>query len=49
MKEYRYKLTCTGTVTGLNKEEAKKALMDWLNVYCSDFKVSHFEEIGDAW
>jgi len=49
MKEYKYHLECTGTITGRNSEDAKSALLDWLGTYCSDFKVSHFEEIGDAW
>jgi len=49
MKLYQYKLECTGTITGKDKIDAERALIDWLNTYCSDFKVSHLTEIGDAW
>lgn len=49
MKLYEYHLQCTGTITGRDKEEAKKALIDWLNTYCYDFEISGFEEKGDAW
>lgn len=49
MKLYEYNLKCTGSITGMNKEEAKKALIDWLNTYCRDFEISNFKEVGEAW
>ena len=49
MKLYSYRIECTGTITGHDKEDAQKALVDWLNTYVSDFKVSNFQEVGDAW
>lgn len=49
MQTFKAKVECTTTITGTDRDDAYKALLDWLEGNEQDYKIISFEPMGDAW